>query len=317
MRQLPILTNIWNYLTSPTLPRTSLSIREHHLALIKLRSRGKEFEPTNLGVLKLPNGLVKASFTEPNITDRSSFVQGLKKTVTLAGLKDLKTLSATLPNGSARSLVVSFDNIPSSRAELAQMIEWKVERSIGHKFSELRVSYKRLSDFNGQPHWLVSAVHEQVIAQYEGLFKELDWQIGFIAPQHLGEAQWLMRSRLKEDQAVLSLNDKGFDAVIVRGDEPYLVRSVECPIEERENEFYRLVLFYRDRLLPENPSLSINRLLTIGNAADQQRFRDLVSSALEKKITLLLPQQLGLKVDPNAPFVNFAAAGGLATMAWG
>ncbi len=316
MRQLPILSNVWNYLTSPTLPRTSLSIREHHLALIKLQSRGKEFEPANLGVLKLPNGFVKASFTEPNITDRSSFIQGLKKTATLAGLKDLKTLSATLPNGSARSLVVSFDNIPASRAELAQMIEWKVERAIGQKFNELRVSYKRLSDFNGQPHWLVSAVHEQVIAQYEGVFKELGWQIGYIAPQHLGEAQWLMRSRLKEDQAVVSLNEKGFDTVIVRRDEPFLVRSVECPIEERESEFYRFMLFYRDRLLPENTAFAINRLLTIGTSADQQRFCDLLSSALEKKITLLVPQQLGLKVDPNAPFVNFAAAGGLATMAW-
>ncbi len=317
MQQIPVLSNIWNALTSPSLPATSLEISETHLAFIALHRRGREFAPRSLGVMRLPAGLVSANFTEANVADEPAMIELLQKTAAQAGMNRVKTLSVTLPAGSARSLVVSLDTTPSSRAELAQMLEWKVERGLGHKFSELRVNYNRLKDFNGRSQWIVSAVHEYVIEQYERIFNQLGWQVGLIAPQHIGEAQWLMRSGMEEDQVVVSLNSRGFDAVIVRRDEPILVREVTCPVEERENEFYRLMVFYRDRLLTETSPVTLNRMLTIGPPTEQRRFQEVLASALEKHTVSLDPQQLGLRVDPNAPFNHFAAAGGLATMAWG
>src|SRR5262249_7922887 len=130
-------------------------------------------------------------------------------------------------------------SLPGSRAEIEQMIEWKIERSLGQKAADLRLSYSRLRDFGGHPHWVVSATHERVAAQYESIFKGLGWHVGMIAPQHIGEAQWLMRQGIAEDQIVLSLNDVGFNAVVVRGNEPILMREVVCAPEEREDEFYR------------------------------------------------------------------------------
>ncbi len=317
MREIPILSGFWNYLTAPSLPSAALSISETHLALIALRRNGREFEPRNLGVLRLPAGLVRASFTEPNVIDEPGLIEHLSKTAAQAGMKRIRGISATLPATSARALVATLDSTPASRAELAQMLEWKVERGTGQKFSDLRVGYSRLSDAGGRPQYLISAASEQVVAQYERVFKQLGWQVGMIAPQHIGEAQWLMRQNLKEDQVVVSLNERGFDAVVVRGKEPILVREVECPPEERENEFYRLMVFYRDRLAPEGSDATISRVLAIGSAADQRRFRDVLSSALEQRVAILNAQQLGLRVDPNAPFNYFAAASGLATMSWG
>jgi Tfp pilus assembly PilM family ATPase len=317
MRQLPILSGFLNYLTAPELPRTSLSISETHLALITLKRSGGEFEPRNLGVLRLPAGLVQPGFTEPNVTDEAALIECLTGTAAQAGMNRLRALSASLPAASARGLVVTLDSVPASRTELAQLIEWKVERSVGQKIGDLRVSYSRLSDHQGRPQYLVSAAHEEVVAQYERIFRQLGWQVGMIAPQHIGEAQWLMRQNLEDDQVVVSLNNRGFGAVVVRGREPVLVREVECEPEERENEFYRLLVFYRDRLLPESGEVTLNRVLTIGSVAEQRRFRDVVSSALERRTVALDPQQIGLRVDPTAPFNHFAAASGLATMAWG
>jgi hypothetical protein len=225
-------------------------------------------------------------------------------------------LSASLPATSAALRVVALDAAPASRAELAQMIEWKVERGTGQKFSDLRISYSRLSDAAGRPQYLVSVASEQVIAQYERVFKQLGWQVGMIAPQSLGEAQWLMRQNLGEDQVMISLNERGFDAVVVRGEEPILAREVECAPEERENEFYRLMIFYRDRLSGEGAEATLGRVLAIGGLAEQRRFRDVLSSALTQRVVALVPQQLGLRIDPSAPFNYFAAAGGLATMNW-
>jgi Tfp pilus assembly PilM family ATPase len=316
MRQIPILSSFFNYLTAPDLPRTSLSISETHLALITLKRSGGQFEPRNLGVLRLPEGVVRASFTEPNIIDEPALIDHMSRTAAQAGIKKARALSVSLPSGSARSLVVTLDDTPASRSELAQMLEWKVERGVGQKFSELRVSYTRLSDLNGHQQYLISAAGERVVAQYERIFKQMGWQAGMIAPRHIGEAQWLIRQGLEDDQVVVSLNDRGFDAVIVRGGEPLLVREVECEPEERENEFYRLMVFYRDRLAPAGSDAPISRALVIGGAAEQRRFRDVLSSAMERHAITLDPPQIGLRVDPNAPFNHFAAAGGLATLAW-
>jgi Tfp pilus assembly PilM family ATPase len=317
MRNIPILSGLWNSLTAPALPPTALSISETHLALIALRRRGREFEPRNLGVLRMPAGLIRASFGELNIADESALVEHLTRTATQAGMKRVRALSATLPAGSARSLIVTLESMPASRTDLEQMIEWKIERGLGQRAGDLRVNHARLGDFEGRPQWIVSAVREDVVAQYEQVFRKLGWHVGMIAPRHIGEAQWLMRQGIEDDQVVVSLHDRGFSAVVVRGREPILVREVECAPEEREDEFYRLMVFYRDRLLGENAPAVLSRLLTIGSTAEQRRFRDVLSSALERQAVSLDPQQIGLRVDPNAPFNHFAAAGGLATMAWG
>jgi hypothetical protein len=125
-----------------------------------------------------------------------------------------------------------------------------------------------------------------------------------------------MRQGLEDDQVVVSLNERGFDAVIVRGQEPLMVREVECAPEERENEFYRLMVFYRDRLTLEGADRPLNRALMIGSATEQRRFHNVLASAIERQIVPLDPKQIGLRIDPSAPFNHFAAAGGLATMAW-
>jgi Tfp pilus assembly PilM family ATPase len=316
MRQIPVLTGFFNYLTTPRLPRTSLSINETHLALVTLKRSGEDFEPRNLGVSRLPAGLVRASFTEPNVADEAALIDHMSKTASRSGMENLKELSVSLPSGSARSIVASLDAAPASRTELEQMIEWKAERGLGQKFADLRVTHTRLSDLGGRPQYLISATTERVIEQYERIFERLGWHAGMIAPRHIGEAQWLMRQGLEDDQVVVSLNERGFDAVIVRGREPLIVRAVECAPEESENEFYRLMVFYRDRLALEVADRPLSRALMIGPVYEQRRFRNVLAAAIEKPVIALEPLQIGLRIDPNAPFDYFAAAGGLATMAW-
>jgi hypothetical protein len=316
MAQVSGLSNIWQRLSTPNWPRTALSVSETHLALTTLRRRGGVFEPSNLGVLRLPKGLVRAHFTEPNITSETDLLEKLRETVAQAGHRRLRRVAVALPAGSARSLVFTLESVPTDRRELAQMIEWKVERSLGGRISELRMDHQRLSDLNGRSQWLVSAIHENVLAQYERVFGDLGWQAGLILPQALGEAQWLLRAGLPDDQALVSLREDGFDAVIVRGAEPILVREVNCTPEEREDEFFRLLVFYRDRLMPEEGQTHLARLLTLGNAYEQRNFREVLASALEYTAVALDPAQIGLQVEPTAPFKEFAAAAGLATLAW-
>lgn len=303
-----------DFLTAPKLPRVALSISETHLAMIELRARGRTLEPRHAAVEALPDGLVRASFTELNISSESAFMDCLTRTAERAGLGRVRKLIVALPENSARSFIATLDHEPASRSELQQMLEWKAERNLGCKAADLRFVHRPLTGLAGRTNFLVSAAQQRVLAQYEQAFDELGWQTGLIMPQHLGEAQWLIRSSLTEDQALVSVNSQGFTVVIVRGPEPILVREVFCAPNEREDEFYRLMIYYRDRLLPAGAAGAVSRLLVIGSREEQESFRRTLEAALEKNAQTLNSDSLGIKLDGNAPFNRLAAAAGMATL---
>jgi Tfp pilus assembly PilM family ATPase len=307
---------MWQLLTAPAIPRLSLQIGEQYAAMVELRRQGGLFQPRRLAVVRLPEGLVQPDFTRLNISDDALLEEHLQRTAGQAGVSGTPNLTLALPEGSARSLIISLDSVPDSRAELQQMLEWKTERSLGEPFADLRISQKRLTQSDGRSHWLVVAAREEVVAQYEGVLAAIGWHAGLVVPQHLGAAQLLMRSRAAEDQALVSLNETGFAVVVVRGAEPILVRSMACEPQEREDEFYRLMVFYRDHLLPAGTPGSLNRILTIGSADEQERFQNVLGEALDGVPQNLNPASLGLNLEPSAPFTRFAAAAGLSTLGW-
>lgn len=302
-------------MTSPTLPQTSLAITPSHVALMEIKKQRGEFSPKKLGVQSLPAGLVQASLTEPNVKREADFVSLLAATAQQAGFSRRLKLSASLPEGSAHASVVSLESTPGSRAELEQMLTWKIGRATSLKATDIKTSWQPLSPQDGQPRWLVAAVHKEVLAQYERLFAQLGWQAGVVLPQHMGEAQWLLRGEAaaNEDQVLVSVNPQGFVVVIVRGHEPLLIREVVCTPEEREDELFRLMVFYRDRLAPMHP---IKRVLVLGEPSEQAVFAQAISAALEQTPPKLAPLSLGLALEPNAPFHRLAAAAGLATLSF-
>lgn len=313
MAQFSIFSNIWNYLTTPSYPRTALSISETHLALVSLKRRRREFEPTHKAIVSLLDGLVRADFDTPNLSDETIFAQEAEKVFLQAGLDRVRRLAVALPEGSTRSLVITLESAPSAHNELTQVLAWKIERSIGCKMKEVRVSQRRLSSVDGHSRWFVTAVQEQVIEQYERVFKGMGWQVGLIVPTHLAEAQWLLRSQESGDQVMLSLNKRGFVAMIIRDGEPILVREVTCAKQEQEDEFYRLMVFYRDRMVPEKAAVTISRLLILGSPEEQQRLCQAMAQALD---TVVAPSQFDLHLEVPAHFPSFAAAAGLSTLSW-
>lgn len=309
-----MFSSLWNFLTLPTPPRTSLALTPSHLALIEMQKRSGGFQPKKLGIQTLPAGLMQASLTEPNVVREADFISLLSSVAEQAGFSRKLKLSVTLPAASAHSIIVTLEHKPASQAELEQMLGWKIGRATNLKAAEMHTSFQPLSSVNGQPRWLVAAVHNHVLKQYERLFAQLGWQVGVVLPQPLGEAQWLLRSatEVNEDQVLVSVNEQGFVVVIVRGQEPLLIREVTCTPEEREDELFRLMVFYRDRL---NPTQPVKRMLIVGEPSEQTVFSKALTSALEQTPQKLAPISLGLNLEASAPFHRLAAAAGLATMA--
>jgi hypothetical protein len=138
-----------------------------------------------------------------------------------------------------------------------------------------------------------------------------------ILPRHLGEAQWLVRNGSAGDSLLLSGSSQGFTGVIFRDKHPLIVRTVTCTEDEFEDEFYRLLLFYRDRNAPESNGLGLTRLMVIGEGITKERAGEIVNETTGGDLRPLEAQDLGLQLPSrDFSFDSIAAPAGLATLSW-
>jgi hypothetical protein len=184
----------------------------------------------------------------------------------------------------------------------------------------LSVSKKRLQkDSQGRDRYLVTAVRKGVLREYETVLESLGWRAGLVLPRHLGEAQWLVRNGPAGDSLLLSGSSEAFTAVILRDKNPLIVRTVSCSDEEWEDEFFRLLLFYRDRSTPEGAdgNLNLTRLMVIGDGITKERAQEIVNETTGGDLRPLKAEDLGLQLPSSQlSFDSIAAPAGLATLSW-
>lgn len=325
-------------LISPRYPSAAVGLSGEAACAVQLDRRGGSFVVRGAAVLPLPAGLLRPGFDELNVEDPASLARALAEVTSSAGLGRRKRWSVALPEASTRTSILTMETQPASRAESEEMLRWKIERALGAPLDELRVSRERLKpDPQGRERHLVTAVRLSVLAEYEQTFHALGWHAGLILPRHMGEAWWLMRDGGKEsgaypsDSLLVSAHPEGFTALILREGQPLYVRAVSCESEDRADELYRFLLFYRDRnaspavggdeLAPPAQGFSadrIGRLLVAGAGIDAAQASAVVEETLATPPRAVHAEELRLKLPTHElDFTQIAAPAGLAALAWG
>jgi Tfp pilus assembly PilM family ATPase len=284
------------------------------------RVRGSQCSVRRAATFTLAESLIRPSFDESNIVDRAQLAEVLSELATSAGLLRQKRWSLSLPEATTQTLVLTLESPVQSSSELQEVLTWKMERGFGASLEELAVSKERLpKDPQGRDRYLAIATRREVLAEYEDVFASLGWRIGLILPRHFGEAQWLMRNGSVGDSLLLSASEEGFTAVIFRDKSPLIIRTVNCGIEESEDELYRLLLFYRDRRTSDtqDDQSPLSRLMIIGDGLTKQRAREIVNETTGGDLRPLEAQDLGLHLPGrDLSFDTIAAPAGLATLSW-
>ena len=320
-----MLANPLAKLVKPRFPTAAVGIEGGNAALVQVeRRRRDKITLRRAAIVALPDALVRPSFDEHNLADTGELAEVLADLATDAGLGRQRRWSVALPEAATRTVILTLESAPASRAELEDILRWKTERGFGVPLEELRVSRERLSpDAQGRARYLVTAIHQSVLAEYENVFAALGWRAGLILPRHMGEARWLTRSSARGGDALLiSSHADGFTALMIRDMRPLIVRSIICEADDRADELYRLLLFYRDRLTATNGEATANgqfveRLLVVGNHFDKNHVSEIVNETLEVNLHALRPEDVGLTLPSgDLNFDHIAAPAGLATLAW-
>src|ERR1044072_193917 len=301
-------------LIKPRFPAHAIGIESSNASVVLLeRRRPAGFALRRAATIALPKSLVQPSFDERNITDTREMADTLAELVTSAGLARQRKWSAALPEAAARTIIITLESTPASRSEMEEILRWKIERGFGAPLEELRVARERLGqDAQGHPRYLATATRESVLAEYEAVFAALGWRTGLVLPRHVGEVRWLARGHRPGDALLLSSHTEGFTAMLIRGAQPVIVRSVMCDAEDRDDELYRLLLFYRDRVAPvdetEAPSHSLERLLVVGDGFSKEDVSEIINETLGINLPALGPEDVGLNLPTDDLSFDLIAA---------
>jgi hypothetical protein len=314
------MANLLSRLIDPWYPATALGLEKGVASVVQLeRTRGSACKLRRAATFNIDESLVSPSFDEQNIPNGAQLAAVLKDLATGAGLLRQKRWSLSLPEATTRTLVMTMESQSQSAAEAQEVLRWKIERGFGAALEELSISKDRLQkDTQGRDRYLVIAVRKAILAEYEAVLDMLGWRAGLILPRHLGEAQWLVRNGAAGDSLLLSGSSQGFTGVILRDKHPLIVRAVTCTEDEFEDEFYRFLLFYRDRSVPETGAgQGLARLMVIGEGITKERASEIVNETTGGDLRPLQAEDLGLQL-PNRDFGfdSIAAPAGLATLSW-
>jgi len=125
--------------------------------------------------VELPAGLLLNSFTEPNITDVSSFAGFVERLVQQAGRR-VSGINVALPDHVSRVSILEFDSLQAKKDEVEQMLRWRLKKLLPFDVDQAAMRYQYLGKFQtndkDQHRFLVSIIKSDILSQYELAFRE-------------------------------------------------------------------------------------------------------------------------------------------------
>ncbi len=308
-----------SFLTQPTFPKAAIGIEHDSVTALALqRNSSNSFGVRQAATVEVPTHLIKPGFLERNIAEPTQFRFLLEEAVVSAGLLGQKRWSVSLPSSTARSAIITLEAGSGSKGETEEVFDWKAEQSFGAPASQLRITREKISsDSDGRPRYFATAIKLSVLDEYETIFEQFGWKCGLVLPRALSETRWLGGAAKGFDSLLISGQSDGFTAMLLSGGEPFVVRSVSCPDSEREDEIYRLLMFYNDRFAGDGSGRILDRLLLVGRGLVPDKIREISKDALGRGLNILGAADVGLNVPSGSlAFDELAAPAGLASLGW-
>jgi hypothetical protein len=153
-----------------------------------------------------------------------------------------------------------------------------------------------------QTRYFATAVKLSVIDEYETLFETQGWQAGLILPRAVSEANWLIDKKGQNDSLAYQLANRRFTALLLRGDEPTVVRSVTCTETSATTKFIRLLMFYRDRFGKEQRAkIFWKNFLSSARDFAPAKIREIAAEALGRTLEYSASRRCRLKSAVKQP----------------
>jgi type IV pilus assembly protein PilM len=134
------------------------------------------------------------------------------------------------PSSWVRVHLLEFDNLPRRRAEVDEVVRWRLKKLLPVAPSQLRLVTVPVSPVAGRKRLLCTVGLEQPLADLEAAFSQLGIHTGAIAPRLFA---LLNRSKVSAPYRLLVQQESGFlSLVLLEQGEPSLIRTKPMPEPE-------------------------------------------------------------------------------------
>ncbi len=253
---------------APQLPPVACEISDRHLALVRMNP-GNLHELERYILTPLPDQLVNPSLTVPMISSEEDFLEVLKKAFAQTDIKTNR-ISIALPDQAARISVQLLDNFAGNATEKAELLKWKLKKTLPFSVEETRLSYWERQSSDGKILVLTVCSFNPVVSQVEGLFERIGLRAGLITLSSLAALELFFRLepiQLNQTTLLLTLRQDNISVFVLEKGSVVLFRQnqlarqswragegVSQPLSIRElyDELHPCLMYYQDKSGREN-----------------------------------------------------------------
>jgi type IV pilus assembly protein PilM len=280
--------SVFSWLASAP-PDAAVEIAPDSVSIAVLGSRGSEATVQAYGAADLPPGAVVPALDGHNVVDRTSVIQALRTACERAGTRPRRA-ALVIPDAAARVSLVRFDQIPSRRDDLDQLIQWQVKKSLPFSLEAASITHAPGVRIAAGGEFVVVAARRDVVAEYEGVCDGAGIHAGLVDVATLCVANLYLASGAPVgDWMIVHLRPEYTSIAIMRGNDLIFFRTrAEGDAEPLTDVVHQTAMYYQDRLSGQG----FTRIFAGG--------RSRVAGGLETAI-LELEARLGTIVEPLDP----------------
>src|SRR5215831_10887102 len=127
-----------SWLASPP-PDAALELAPDSVSGAVVSARGSDATVQSFAFEPLPDGALVPSLMTSNLVDRAAVVSAIRTVVDRIGRP--KRVALVVPDLATRVSLVRFDQVPSSRDDLDQLIRWQVKKSSPFPIEEASLTW--------------------------------------------------------------------------------------------------------------------------------------------------------------------------------
>jgi type IV pilus assembly protein PilM len=238
-----------SWLASPPL-EAALEISPAAVSVAVLGGRSANPVVQGYAVEPLPPGAVTPSLTSSNIVDSGAVARALSAACQSLGLKP-KRVALVIPDVAAKVSLVRFDQTPTRRDDLNQLIRWQVKKSTPFAVDDACLTYTPGTRGPNGSEFVVVVARKETVREYESVCEQVGIEAGLVDICTFGVINLFLSSNLGTagDWLVVHMRPEYTSIAILRREDMMFFRNrAEGDAEALEDVVHQTAMYYQDRL---------------------------------------------------------------------
>ena len=238
-----------SWLASPPLD-AAIEIAPEAVSIAVVGGRGQNAVVQGYAVEPMPSGAVVPSLTTVNMPDRDVVVRALRAACDSVGVRP-RRVALVVPDLVGKVSLVRFDQTPTRRDDLDQLIRWQMRKSTPFPIEDACVTYSPGTRGTEGNEFVVVAARREIIREYESVCEEAGIEAGLVDLATFGVVNLFLSSEPgpSGDWLVVHMRPEYTSIVILRREELIFFRNrAEGDEEALQDVVHQTAMYYQDRL---------------------------------------------------------------------